>query len=66
MLAAAIPASGGLVLSAPVISVVDNDASVRAATENFLKSRGYIAQIFASAKHRGARSRLERFEKPYG
>ncbi|WP_194473508.1 response regulator transcription factor [Bradyrhizobium sp. CCBAU 51753] len=34
----------------PVISVVDNDASVRAATENLLKSRGYIAQIFASAE----------------
>lgn len=66
MLAAAIPASGGLVLSTPLISVVDDDASVRAATENLLKSRGYIAQIFASAKHRGARSRLKRFEKPYG
>jgi len=50
MLAAAIPASGGLVLSTPLISVVDDDASVRAATENLLKSRGYIAQIFASAE----------------
>ncbi|WP_271627728.1 response regulator transcription factor [Bradyrhizobium sp. CCBAU 11445] len=50
MLAATIPASGGLVLSTPLISVVDDDASVRAATENLLKSRGYIAQIFASAE----------------
>ncbi|SDG83212.1 Response regulator receiver domain-containing protein [Bradyrhizobium sp. Rc2d] len=50
MLAAAIPASGGLVLSTPLISVVDDDASVRAATENLLKSRGYIVQIFASAE----------------
>ncbi|RXG87248.1 response regulator transcription factor [Bradyrhizobium zhanjiangense] len=50
MLAAAIPAPGGLVLSTPLISVVDDDASVRAATENLLKSRGYIAQIFASAE----------------
>ncbi|WP_409362747.1 response regulator transcription factor [Bradyrhizobium sp. CIR18] len=50
MLAAAIPRSGVLVLSTPLISVVDDDASVRAATENLLKSRGYIAQIFASAE----------------
>ncbi|MFK4719648.1 response regulator [Bradyrhizobium niftali] len=50
MLAAAISAPGGLVLSTPLISVVDDDASVRAATENLLKSRGYIAQIFASAE----------------
>jgi FixJ family two-component response regulator len=27
----------------PVISVVDNHAPVRAAAENLLKSRGYIA-----------------------
>lgn len=48
--AAAIPASGGHVLSTPLISVVDDDASVRAATENLLKSRGYIVQTFASAE----------------
>ncbi|MDI3565644.1 response regulator transcription factor [Bradyrhizobium sp. Arg816] len=37
-------------MSTPLISVVDDDASVRAATENLLKSRGYITQIFASAE----------------
>ncbi|WP_407120813.1 response regulator transcription factor [Bradyrhizobium sp. STM 3561] len=37
-------------MSTSLISVVDDDASVRAATENLLKSRGYIAQIFASAE----------------
>lgn len=33
-----------------VISVVDDDASVRAATNNLLKSRGYIVRTFASAE----------------
>ena len=33
-----------------VISVVDDDASVRAATENLLRSLGYIVHIFASAE----------------
>ncbi|UGX94848.1 response regulator [Bradyrhizobium barranii subsp. barranii] len=37
-------------MSAPLISVVDDDPSVRAATENLLKSRGYVVQIFASAE----------------
>ncbi|MEH2686384.1 response regulator [Bradyrhizobium diazoefficiens] len=37
-------------LSTPLISVVDDDPSVRAATENLLKSRGYVVQIFASAE----------------
>ncbi|WP_342724110.1 response regulator [Bradyrhizobium sp. B097] len=37
-------------MSTPLISVVDDDASVRAATENLLKSRGYIVQTFASAE----------------
>ncbi|MCP3392460.1 response regulator [Bradyrhizobium sp. CCGB12] len=32
-----------------MISVVDDDASVRAAIENLLKSRGYIVHPFASA-----------------
>ncbi|MFK4645071.1 FixJ family two-component response regulator [Bradyrhizobium ottawaense] len=36
-------------MSTPLISVVDDDPSVRAATENLLKSRGYVVQIFASA-----------------
>lgn len=33
-----------------VISVVEDDASVRAATGNLLSSRGYMAQTFASAE----------------
>lgn len=37
-------------MSTPLISVVDDDASVRAATENLLKSRGYVVQTFASAE----------------
>ncbi|SFK09244.1 response regulator [Bradyrhizobium sp. Gha] len=37
-------------MSTPFISVVDDDASVRAATENLLKSRGYDVQIFSSAE----------------
>ncbi|MBR0868291.1 FixJ family two-component response regulator [Bradyrhizobium diazoefficiens] len=37
-------------MSTPLISVVDDDPSVRAATENLLKSRGYVVQIFASAE----------------
>ncbi|MBB4382541.1 response regulator transcription factor [Bradyrhizobium sp. SBR1B] len=37
-------------MSTPLISVVDDDASVRAATENLLKSRGYVVEIFASAE----------------
>jgi FixJ family two-component response regulator len=34
-----------------VISVVDDDASVRAATSNFLRSHGYTVQAFSSAEH---------------
>src|SRR4029077_18282316 len=45
------PASGVVVLSTPsVISVIDDDASVRAATNNLLRSRGYIVHTFASAE----------------
>jgi FixJ family two-component response regulator len=33
----------------PVISIVDDDASVRAATNNLLSSRGYVVYAFASA-----------------
>jgi FixJ family two-component response regulator len=32
-----------------VISIVDDDASVRAATNNLLSSRGYVVHTFASA-----------------
>ena len=34
-----------------VISVVDDDASVRAATSKFLKSHGYTVEAFSSAEH---------------
>jgi FixJ family two-component response regulator len=33
-----------------VISIIDDDASVRAATNNLLRSRGYVVHTFASAK----------------
>jgi len=39
-----------VVLSTPsVISIIDDDASVRTATNNLLRSRGYIVHTFASA-----------------
>jgi FixJ family two-component response regulator len=34
----------------PVISVIDDDASVRAATDNLLSSHGYVVHTFASAE----------------
>src|SRR6266404_8358090 len=33
----------------PVISVIDDDASIRVATNDLLRSRGYIVHAFASA-----------------
>jgi FixJ family two-component response regulator len=33
-----------------VISVIDDDPSVRAATNNLLRSRGYVVHAFASAE----------------
>ena len=33
-----------------VISVIDDDASIRVATNNLLRSRGYIVHTFASAE----------------
>jgi FixJ family two-component response regulator len=33
-----------------VISIVDDDASVRVATNNLLRSRGYVVHTFASAE----------------
>lgn len=33
-----------------VISVIDDDASVRAATNNLLRSRGFVVHTFASAE----------------
>jgi FixJ family two-component response regulator len=47
-------------LSVPaVISVIDDDASVRIATNNLLMSRGYVVHTFASAEEFLASNRLE-------
>jgi len=35
---------------APVISIVDDDASVRVATDRLVRSLGYVARSFASAE----------------
>ena len=44
-------ASGRTALSSPpVISVIDDDGSVRAATYNLVRSLGYIVHTFASAE----------------
>jgi FixJ family two-component response regulator len=46
-----VPALGRTVLSTfSVISVIDDDASVRAATTNLLNSHGYVVHTFASAE----------------
>lgn len=37
-------------MAVPVISVIDDDVSVRAAVDNFLSSHGYVVHIFASAE----------------
>jgi FixJ family two-component response regulator len=37
-------------LKSPLISIVDDDASVRAATNNLVRSHGYCAHTFASAE----------------
>src|SRR6202140_4159248 len=39
-----------IVSNTPVISVVDDDASVRVGTENLLSSLGYTVHTFASAE----------------
>lgn len=36
--------------SAPVVSIVDDDASVRVATGNLVRSFGYVVHTFASAE----------------
>jgi FixJ family two-component response regulator len=38
-----------MVSRTPVISIIDDDASVRAATDNLLRSLGYTVYTFASA-----------------
>lgn len=46
-----VPALGRTVLSTfSVISVIDDDQSVRAATTNLLSSHGYVVHTFASAE----------------
>lgn len=37
-------------MEVPVISIVDDDASIRAAADNFLSSHGYVVHTFASAE----------------
>jgi FixJ family two-component response regulator len=37
-------------LPTPVISIVDDDASVRASMNNFLRSLGYVVHTFGSAE----------------
>jgi len=39
-----------LVTTVPVISVIDDDASVRIAMNNLVRSLGYIVHVFASAE----------------
>ncbi len=47
-------------MSAPsVISVIDDDASVRIATNNLLMSRGYVVHTFASAEEFLGSGRIE-------
>jgi FixJ family two-component response regulator len=47
-------------VSAPaVISVIDDDASVRVATNNLLMSRGYVVHSFASAEEFLASANLD-------
>jgi FixJ family two-component response regulator len=46
-----VPSEEGHTLStASVISVIDDDASVRAATNNLLSSHGYLVHVFSSAE----------------
>src|SRR5258706_9177776 len=43
----------------PVISIVDDDASIRVATENLLRSLGYVALAYASAEEFLRSSRID-------
>lgn len=45
----AAPRNEPLLRRSPVISVVDDDASIRVATDSLLRARGYIVSTFASA-----------------
>jgi len=46
----AFPPQEGRLPASSVISIIDDDASVRAATNNLLRSRGYVVHTFASAE----------------
>ncbi|WP_246175002.1 response regulator transcription factor [Bradyrhizobium paxllaeri] len=37
-------------MSSPIISIIDDDGSVRAATHNLVRSLGYVVNTFASAE----------------
>jgi FixJ family two-component response regulator len=39
-----------IALSNPIISIIDDDGSVRAATHNLVRSLGYVVNTFASAE----------------
>jgi PleD family two-component response regulator len=39
-----------ILCTAPVISIIDDDASVRVATNNVLRSLGYTVHAFSSAE----------------
>jgi FixJ family two-component response regulator len=41
---------GPALSSPPVISIIDDDSSVRAATDNLVRSLGYVVHTFASAE----------------
>jgi FixJ family two-component response regulator len=43
-------APGRTALSTPIISIIDDDGSVRAATYNLVRSLGYVVHTFASAE----------------
>jgi FixJ family two-component response regulator len=43
------PEAEDILLKPPVISIIDDDASVRAATNNLVRSHGYSAHTFSSA-----------------
>jgi FixJ family two-component response regulator len=45
-----VPASGAVLTNFPVISIVDDDESVREATKSLVRSLGYVAMSFASAE----------------
>jgi FixJ family two-component response regulator len=50
---------GPVVSTLSVISVIDDDASVRAATNNLLSSHGYLVHTFASAEEFLQSARLD-------